>query len=30
MYGTASVAGSRPGNIITGTWAAIMNNGREG
>lgn len=30
MYGTASVAGSRPGNIIAGTWAALMKNGREG
>ena len=30
MYGTASVAGSRPGNIIAGTWAALMKIGREG
>jgi sphinganine-1-phosphate aldolase len=25
MYGTPSISGSRPGNVIAGTWAAIMN-----
>ena len=30
LYATPSMAGSRPGNIIAGTWAAIMRIGREG
>jgi sphinganine-1-phosphate aldolase len=30
IYSTPSLAGSRPGNIIAGTWAAIMSIGREG
>ena len=30
MYGTSTVAGSRPGNIICGTWAAMMKIGKEG
>lgn len=29
-YTTPSIAGSRPGNIIAGTWASIMKHGREG
>ena len=30
MYVTPTIAGSRPGNIIAGTWAALMKQGREG
>ena len=28
FYGTATLAGSRPGTIIAGTWAAIAKIGR--
>lgn len=24
MYGSAGMAGSRPGNVIAGTWASIV------
>lgn len=30
IYGTPCLAGSRPGNIIAGTWAALMKHGKEG
>ena len=30
IYATPSLAGSRPGAIIAGTWAAMMYMGREG
>jgi sphinganine-1-phosphate aldolase len=30
MYGSTCIAGSRPGNIIAGTWAAVMRIGKEG
>ena len=30
MYMTPSIAGSRPGSVIAGTWAALMKQGREG
>jgi len=30
LYGTPSMAGSRPGCVLAGTWAAMMRNGREG
>ena len=30
FYATPSLAGSRPGNIIAGTWASIMKHGKEG
>lgn len=30
MYVTPTIAGSRPGAIIAGTWAALMKQGREG
>lgn len=30
LYGTSIIAGSRPGNIIAGTWAAMMKHGKEG
>lgn len=29
MYGTPTIAGSRPGNVIAGTWAAMMSIGQE-
>jgi len=29
LYGTPTIAGSRPGNIIAGTWAALMSIGEE-
>jgi sphinganine-1-phosphate aldolase len=30
FYVTPSMAGSRPGSVIAGTWAAMMKQGREG
>jgi len=30
FYATTSMPGSRNGSIIAGTWASIMNHGREG
>lgn len=30
MYCTPSMAGSRPGNVLAGSWAAMMRLGREG
>jgi glutamate/tyrosine decarboxylase-like PLP-dependent enzyme len=30
MYITPTIAGSRAGNVIAGTWAALMKQGREG
>lgn len=30
MYVTPTIAGSRAGAIISGTWAALMKQGREG
>ena len=30
FYGTTSIAGSRPGNVLAGTWAAMMRLGKEG
>ena len=30
FYATSSMAGSRPGNIIAGTWAAMVKMGKEG
>lgn len=30
MYITPTIAGSRAGNIIAGTWAAFMKQGRDG
>jgi sphinganine-1-phosphate aldolase len=30
FYGSPSVAGSRPGSVIAGTWAAIARIGRQG
>jgi len=30
MYVTPTVAGSRSGAIIAGTWAALMKQGRDG
>ena len=30
MYVTPTLAGSRSGAVISGTWAALMKQGREG
>ena len=30
IYATTTIAGSRPGNVIAGTWAVMMKIGREG
>lgn len=30
FYGSPSVAGSRPGSVIAGTWAAMTRIGRQG
>jgi len=30
LYATTTLAGSRPGNIIMGTWAVMMKIGRQG
>ena len=30
VYATTAIAGSRPGNIIVGTWAALLKTGVEG
>eukprot|EP00755_Sulcionema_specki_P017748 Sspe_Gene.65145::Locus_38583_Transcript_1_1_Confidence_1.000_Length_1874::g.65145::m.65145/K01634/SGPL1, DPL1; sphinganine-1-phosphate aldolase len=30
VYASPTIAGSRPGNIVAGTWAALMYHGREG
>jgi sphinganine-1-phosphate aldolase len=30
MYVTPTIAGSRPGAVIAGTWAALMKQGRQG
>ena len=30
IYGSGCMAGSRPGNVIAGTWASMMKHGREG
>ncbi len=30
MYVTPTIAGSRPGAVIAGTWAALMKQGRKG
>jgi sphinganine-1-phosphate aldolase len=30
VYGTTSMAGSRPGNIVMGTWASFMKQGMKG
>ena len=29
LYMTPTLAGSRPGNIIAGTWAALMKTGKK-
>jgi sphinganine-1-phosphate aldolase len=28
LYGTTCIAGSRPGNVIAGTWASMLKLGR--
>jgi sphinganine-1-phosphate aldolase len=30
IYATTCIAGSRPGAVITGTWAAMLKFGRNG
>ena len=30
FYATLCLAGSRPGNVIAGTWAVMMKHGRDG
>ena len=30
FYGTPNMAGSRAGNVIAGTWAAMMKIGKSG
>ena len=30
LYPSTNLAGSRPGNIIAGTWAAVLRTGRQG
>lgn len=30
LYCTTTIAGSRPGNVIVGTWSVMMKIGKEG
>jgi len=30
IYGTTCIAGSRPGNVIAGTWATMLKHGYDG
>lgn len=30
LYGTSTIAGSRPGNVVVATWAVMMRVGKQG